>query len=353
MMMTYEYGAPPDWMLLEAVIKTSSGHDNQPSTEVISNYISRTYNKTYHWEDLKDKLDLMASGGIFIRWPGNYYISPQWGIHPDYYPPEGLRDPYSEQEREFLRDELLQREIRAQERKEAKREYDRARYRHAVKMRKRAQMRPSPEEIDKIHDRPRKWIECPEVVAMIDDDPTSVIIIDTETTGLSSSDDDVLELSIINGSGKTILSKRYGSWLDRWPEAERIHFIKPEDVKDLPTLETDCASISHILRNARIIAGYNVWFDLWFLIHAGVKIPNVPICDVMEEFSIVYGEWCDWIDYDGGYKWQTLTTAARYYKIDHTGAHGSLRDCLMTLGVMQHIAREPESKRHRKDPREE
>lgn len=193
--------------------------------------------------------------------------------------------------------------------------------------------------------------DCASIATMIEDDPGGVLILDTETTGLSPEDDDILELSIINGSGRIVYSKRFGSWLEEWPEAQRVHGISPEDVKGLPTIETEAAKITGLLRRARAIAGYNVYFDTFFLARSGVRIPKVPHCDVMEDFAQVYGQWEDWInDGLGGWKWQKLTKAGKHYGISTEGAHGSLRDCEITLGVLKRIAKEPERVRFREPP---
>ena len=56
-------------------------------------------------------------------------------------------------------------------------------------------------------------------------------------------------------------------------------------VEGLPYLADKAAEISGILSEFDIIAGYNVTFDLKFLKAAGVKIPRVPIVDLMEDYS--------------------------------------------------------------------
>lgn len=85
---------------------------------------------------------------------------------------------------------------------------------------------------------------------------------------------------------------------------------------------------------------------MYFLANAGVIIPKVPVMDVMYQFAEIYGQWENWInDGEGGYKWQTLTTAGRYYGLDTSGAHGSLRDCQITLEVLRNMATKPKKKR--------
>lgn len=343
------YGPPPDWMVLEAITKLSRKHDNRPSQIVIQSYLHKKYGEWYGYSNLVDKLESMGRGCILMRFPGNYYKSPQWGIHPDYYPEPPLKDPYTEEERRKLREILTKREEIRKLREEDRKEYKRRKAREYYRLKKRAKLRPSFMEVTndwlKITDR---VLESTDIMEMIEEDPGSVIILDTETTGLNFYHDDVLELSIINGAGITLLSERYNSWFDSWDEAQEIHGIRPEDVRGLPYIEERTGEISRILRNAKAIVGYNIQFDRIFLMHAGVKWPNVPTCDVMTDFAYVYGEWADWINEgEGDYKWQKLGTAGRYYGIDVSGAHGSLADCRITLEVLKKIAKEPEEKRHR------
>lgn len=64
-----------------------------------------------------------------------------------------------------------------------------------------------------------------------------IICIDIETTGLDAANDEILQISIINGRGKTL----YNSYIRpehkrEWKEAEEINKIGWEAVKNAPTL---------------------------------------------------------------------------------------------------------------------
>lgn len=70
---------------------------------------------------------------------------------------------------------------------------------------------------------------------------------------------------------------------------------------------------------------------------ARVSIPLADMAiwhDAMTPFAAVYG---DWSEYHGNYKWQKLTTAARYYGLDTSGAHSALADAHMTLNVVKRM----------------
>lgn len=178
------------------------------------------------------------------------------------------------------------------------------------------------------------------VSQLLDNDPGGLLILDTETTGLDPHRDDVLELSIINGSGRALVKGcRYGSKLRRWPDAEAVNGIRPFMVRHLQPLSDDAPRISGLLRRASVIAGYNVFFDIGFLEYHNVRMPgSVQYFDVMEAFAEVYGEWAGWLNNgNGGWRWQKLTKAGRYYDLDTVGAHGSFKDCQLTLEVLKKI----------------
>lgn len=158
-----------------------------------------------------------------------------------------------------------------------------------------------------------------------------LIVIDTETTGLAD-DDELLQVSIIDENGEEL----YNSYLkplvkEDWPRAQQINGISSQMVEDAPSICTEAPKIAEILKSAKEIVGYNVYYDLRYLRDYGIEPdPTADIIDVMEIFAEIYGEWND---YYGNYKWQSLGTCAAYYRFDWTGlkAHDSLADCQATL----------------------
>ena len=164
------------------------------------------------------------------------------------------------------------------------------------------------------------------------DTSAECIVIDTETTGLFPTDDELLQVSIIDSNGNTL----YNSYIkpliaEQWDNAQRINNISPEMVKDAPSIIEEMPKINAILTAAKTIIGYNTPFDLDFLKAWGGIVPdNATIVDVMLDFAPIYGEWNEKY---GDYKWQKLTTCAAHYGYDwsNTNAHNSLSDCLATL----------------------
>lgn len=160
------------------------------------------------------------------------------------------------------------------------------------------------------------------------------IILDTETTGLRAGEDDLLQISIIDDSGEVLINQYLQPSAEEWPEAQAINHITPEDVRNCPHVWDPAVHdrIQRVLDDADMIIGYNTEFDIGFLLAADFEIPAVAQIDVMRDFAQIYGEWSD---AHGEYKWQKLTTAAKYYGYtwDAADAHNALGDCYATLYV--------------------
>lgn len=155
------------------------------------------------------------------------------------------------------------------------------------------------------------------------------ICFDTETTGLhpnGSDPDEILTISIIGRDGSVLLDERFRPTVKtEWPHASAVNGIYPEDVADLPTIETAIPRLREIFAGADEIIGYNVGFDLGFLSAVGVRPrEDAIITDTMNLFTWFMGR---------RYK---LVDAADHIGYEWTGrAHGSLADALATLAVQR------------------
>ena len=153
------------------------------------------------------------------------------------------------------------------------------------------------------------------------------ICFDTETTGLhpnGSDPDEILTISIIGRDGSVLLDERFRpTEKTEWPHASAINGIYPEDVADLPAIETAIPRLREIFAGADEVIGYNVGFDLGFLSAVGVRPrEDARITDTMNLFTWFMGR---------RYK---LVDAADHIGYEWTGrAHGSLADALATLAV--------------------
>lgn len=158
--------------------------------------------------------------------------------------------------------------------------------------------------------------------------PEKIIFFDTETTGITVSDE-ILSLAIVDQDGNTLFNELIRpSRKKKWPEAARVNHITPDMVKNRPTFRFFREQIQRIFDQADLVVGYNTDFDLGFVRNKGIRYSG-PVVDVMEEFAPIYGEWSDYFE---SYKWQKLTTCARYYGYDwgDSAAHDALADTLAT-----------------------
>ncbi len=179
-------------------------------------------------------------------------------------------------------------------------------------------------------------------VRLESENPAEVIVIDLETTGLDCSCDEILQISIISGTGETL----YNSYVKplhqkSWESAERVNHITPELVANAPNIYQEMPKVNAILANAKTIIGYNQCnFDIPFLKFNGAVFPeDAEMIDVMLEFAPIYGEYSEYFD---SYKWQTLEMCAEYYRYDwgNDNAHDSLSDCRATLFCYQAMQNE-------------
>lgn len=169
-------------------------------------------------------------------------------------------------------------------------------------------------------------------------DPKKVIVIDTETTGFNPYDDELVQISIIDGNG-TELFNRYTcpQKSKEWPDAEKVNGISFERVKNCPAPAYYAHQITDIVQDAEIIISYNgLQFDIPFLEAIGVIFPNqekVKFLDVMFD----YAEYCgDWNEYKQEYRWKKLIDAAASFGYTYK-AHDSLNDCQATLFVAKKL----------------
>ena len=154
------------------------------------------------------------------------------------------------------------------------------------------------------------------------------IVLDFETTGLDSADDEILQVTAIDQDYDVILDEYCKpKFKSTWIESQNIHGITPEMVSNKKPFEEYVDTLSDILLNAEEIIIYNVNFELSFLNKYGVKFNN-NFFDLMEAFAEVCG---DWNEYYGSYTWKSLYICCEYYGYQLKNAHNSLEDCRATL----------------------
>ena len=149
-----------------------------------------------------------------------------------------------------------------------------------------------------------------------------VIVIDTETTGTDPYSDELLQIAIINGSGRVLFNKYLKpTHTNSWPDAQKVNHISPKKVSRCKTVDKYKRKIQKIIDDADIIVGYNIKkFDIPFLESAGLSIGSKQIIDV---FLDVKGKFA---------KWPKLADVALCTGYIFT-PHDALEDCKATLHI--------------------
>ena len=98
------------------------------------------------------------------------------------------------------------------------------------------------------------------------------VVLDFETTGLSSKYDEILQVSAIDQDGNVLINEYCKpKSISTWEEAEAIHKISPAMVFDKKPFEDYVEILTDILTNAAEIIIYNADFEVGFLKKYGVR----------------------------------------------------------------------------------
>lgn len=155
----------------------------------------------------------------------------------------------------------------------------------------------------------------------------NLICLDCETTGLSAANDEILQLSIINGHGEVLFNAYFKPTChSSWAQAEKTNHITPEFLKDKEYFFRYKEKISDIISGAEQIIGYNVAFDLAFLKNAGIIPPqDTRVIDVMN----LYQDYLAKNNNNGSRRLQAC--ASHFGFTEEDGFHNSLYDAKATL----------------------
>lgn len=166
-----------------------------------------------------------------------------------------------------------------------------------------------------------------ELSKLMDYDPSEIVVIDTETTGLnpgtSPGDDEIIELCICDGRGTPLLVQRFGTLKKtEWPDAEVVNRISPNDVKGLPPISECRHGIQRILDRARVAVYFNAGFDSSFLKSGGL-VPPEDVCDIQQEAMEMWRA-----DY-----WVSLRDVLEFGNVQRSNwvCHTALGDVLATI----------------------
>ena len=143
---------------------------------------------------------------------------------------------------------------------------------------------------------------------------SDILVLDTETTGFLG-DAELLQVSILDGQGQVLMNEYFKpDHTVSWPGAMAVNHITPAMVADKPSIRERKEAISHLLRHARAVVGYNIFFDLKMLRQNGVFVPGrrqLRAIDLMGPFSDRYGKEKNLpLNQYGHYRYQKLITCA-------------------------------------------
>lgn len=164
------------------------------------------------------------------------------------------------------------------------------------------------------------------------------LYVDTETTGLDRTDE-IIEISIINDDGATLLETLIKPSKPIPLQASRIHGISNQDVQDARTWPVVWPTIRSLLFG-RLIVFYNRDFDLRMMqqSHTRYNIPwkeNFNTFDLLKLYAEFRGQWDST---RRAYRFHSLANAGRDCNIPLPNAHRSTADSLLTRALLHFIA---------------
>lgn len=159
------------------------------------------------------------------------------------------------------------------------------------------------------------------------------IIFDIETTGLDSSYDEIIEIGAIKVKNNKIVSK-FNSLVKPKNEIDEyiteLTGITNEMVKDAPTIEEILPDFMNYIGND-ILIGHNVNFDINFIYDNLYR----------NKFDVLTNDFIDTMRISRKLlpelPHHRLIDLAKYFKIDSTNNHRSLKDCEITMNVYENL----------------
>ncbi|WP_219927927.1 3'-5' exonuclease [Aeromonas sp. HMWF014] len=166
---------------------------------------------------------------------------------------------------------------------------------------------------------------------------SEAIYLDAETTGLEH-DDEIIEICLISQAGDVLMNSLVRPTKAIPDDAISIHGITNEAVAGAPSWEALHGEFCRLIEN-KVVVIYNSDFDVRLLAQTASRYrldaPKIQGVCAMKLYARWYGEERPM----GKYQWQRLSDAAQQCGIDVSGAHRAYADCLMTRGVVGHMAR--------------
>jgi DNA polymerase-3 subunit epsilon len=168
------------------------------------------------------------------------------------------------------------------------------------------------------------------------------LYLDTETTGLRSSDE-IVEISVIDDAGAAIFEALVKPSKPIPADATLVHGIRNADVQNARSWPVIWIQVREVLRD-RMVVMYNAEFDLRMMQQSYTlyKLPwekfKFTSFDLLKLYSEFRGDW------DGirrGYRYHSLADAGRQCNINLPNAHRATKDTMLTRALLHHIAGNP------------
>jgi DNA polymerase-3 subunit epsilon len=170
------------------------------------------------------------------------------------------------------------------------------------------------------------------------------LFLDTETTG-TGPNDNILEISIIDFEGHTLLDTLIRPIGTISPDALKIHGLTEDMTRDAPRWADVWEEIDGIL-SRQLIGIYNADFDLRMMRQSHTlnwmqwQMPaGMEIFCVMKLYAQFYGRWNP---RRGSFYWQSLDAAGRQCGISLPNTHRARDDSLLTRAILLHMAAQDE-----------
>ncbi|MEN4834238.1 3'-5' exonuclease [Pantoea vagans] len=171
------------------------------------------------------------------------------------------------------------------------------------------------------------------------------VIIDTETTGLGP-EAEIVEIAAINCAGRVLLNTFVRPRSAIPAEASAIHGITDEMVSGAPRWPEVMGKLASVIGDKKFLA-YNADFDSRLLRQTSEQTFGsnarlfTPLVCWHECAMLLYADYRDEPGRDGrSAKWHRLEDAGKYEGVNRLGsAHRAMSDCLMTLGIIEKMAR--------------
>ena len=170
------------------------------------------------------------------------------------------------------------------------------------------------------------------------------IIFDTETTGLTSTDE-IVELAITNENGDTIYCQRFKPTCGIHPSASEVTGITDDMLDNEPTFVDEYDKIVSIFSDCNTAIAYNVQFDLRMLRQTCKRYNlDARFLDAVdfECAMLKYTNFANIKKFGGpnfdsyaAVKNQKLTNACQQMSVKVENAHAATGDCVMTAKLLQ------------------